>query len=90
MYGEETLGQRERAHGTGVCRTASFGDSAVPMIPDTISYGALLMIINERLKLPRTMEEQQYFVDLANRLIQLYWQQIDDEQKNSSRRRRAA
>jgi len=60
------------------------------MVPDTISYGGLLMVINERLKLPRTMEEQQYFVDLANRLIQLYWQQIDDEQKNSSRRRRAA
>ncbi|HEY9791965.1 MAG TPA: hypothetical protein V6D22_16280 [Candidatus Obscuribacterales bacterium] len=61
------------------------GDSAVVIVPDTVSYGALLVIINSRLKLPRTMEEQKYFVDLANQLIRLYWQQMDDA-KNYQRK----
>ena len=56
-------------------------------VPETVSYGALLVVINERLKLPRTLEEQKYFVDLANQLIHLYWQQIDEQEKQ---RRKAA
>lgn len=58
-------------------------------VPDTISYGGLLVVINERLKEPRTLEEQKYFVDLANHLIRLYWQQVEEEQ-SAERRRRAA
>jgi hypothetical protein len=52
----------------------------VSSVPDTVSYGMLLVIINERLKLPRTLEEQTYFVELANQLINLYWQRIEEEQ----------
>jgi hypothetical protein len=77
---------RERHWLPGVLRADIMGDSAVVIVPDTVSYGALLVIINSRLKLPRTMEEQKYFVELANQLIQLYWQQID-ETKNYQRRR---
>ena len=55
-------------------------------VPDTISYGTLLVVINERLKLPRTLEEQKYFIDLANQLIRLYWQQLDEQEQ----RRKAA
>jgi hypothetical protein len=61
------------------------GDSAVPKVPETVSYGALLVVINERLKLPRTLEEQKYFVDLANQLIKLYWQQLDEDQNKGWR-----
>lgn len=58
------------------------GESAVPKVPDTISYGALLLVINERLKLPRTIDEQKYFVDLANQLLKLYWQQFGEERNS--------
>jgi hypothetical protein len=40
----------------------------------------LLVIINERIKQPRSVEEQTYFVELANQLINLYWQRIEEEQ----------
>ena len=54
------------------------GDSAVLDIPDTVSYGALLLVINERLKQRRTLDEQRYFVELANQLLSLYWRQIEE------------
>jgi hypothetical protein len=60
------------------------GESAVPKAPDTVSYGRLLLVINERLKRPRSLEEQKYFVDLANQLLKLYWEQFKDE--HNSRR----
>jgi hypothetical protein len=61
----------------------------VSSVPETVSYGSLLVVINERLKLRRSLEEQVYFVELANQLISLYWQQIEDEQAYRQRRRAA-
>jgi hypothetical protein len=47
--------------------------------PEAVSYAALLIVINNRLNLQRTAQEQRYFIDLANELIQLYWQYEADE-----------
>lgn len=57
--------------------------------PDKISYGALLIVINERLKLPRELEEQKYFVELANECLRLYWAE-QKEIRLQTKRRKAA
>lgn len=57
--------------------------------PNAVSYAALLLVINNRLNLPRSMQEQRYFIDLANDLIRLYWLH-EAELSNDKNRRRAA
>lgn len=57
--------------------------------PDTVSYAALLLVINNRLHLPRNVQEQRYFIDLANELIRLYWIH-ETETKSDNGRRKAA
>lgn len=57
--------------------------------PDAVSYAALLLIINNRLNLPRTSQEQRYFIDLANDLIRLYWIYEAERQDDAGRRRAA-
>jgi len=57
--------------------------------PNKVSYAALLIVLNNRLGLPRTAQEQRYFIDLANELIRLYWQ-YDGDQDDSKNCRRAA
>lgn len=47
--------------------------------PNAVSYAALLIVLNNRLNLPRTVQEQRYFIDLANDLIKLYREHEADE-----------
>jgi hypothetical protein len=48
--------------------------------PNAVSYAALLIVINNRLHLHRTVQDQRYFIDLAHDLIKLYWQYEADSQ----------
>ncbi len=57
--------------------------------PDAVSYAALLLVINNRLNLPRSINEQRYFIELAHDLIRLYWRYDADEQDRQSRQRAA-
>ncbi len=57
--------------------------------PDVVSYAALLLVINNRLNLPRTMNEQRYFIDLAHELIRLYRQSEAEEQDRHGQHRAA-
>jgi hypothetical protein len=57
--------------------------------PNAVSYAALLIVINNRLHLNRSMKEQRYFIDLANDLIKLYWQHEVDADENEQWRRAA-
>lgn len=57
--------------------------------PNAVSYAALLVVINNRLNLPRTLQEQRYFIDLAHDLIRLYWE-YDARPNGDSGHRKAA
>jgi hypothetical protein len=58
--------------------------------PNAVSYAALLIVINNRLHLQRTVQEQRYFIDLANDLIKLFWQHEADAQDDFTDFRKAA
>lgn len=58
--------------------------------PNAVSYAALLIVINNRLHLNRSMQEQRYFIDLANDLIKLYWQHEAKADDDYGEFRRAA
>jgi hypothetical protein len=58
--------------------------------PNAVSYAALLLVINNRLHLHRSVQEQRYFIDLANDLIRLYWAYEADSSGESEQRRKAA
>jgi hypothetical protein len=58
--------------------------------PNAVSYAALLLVINNRLHLHRSMQEQRYFIDLANDLIKLYWEHEAKSDDGFGEWRRAA
>lgn len=59
-------------------------------VPETVSYAALLLVINNRSHLPRSVQEQRYFIDLANELIRLYWIYEADSRERGEHGRKAA
>lgn len=58
--------------------------------PNAVSYAALLIVLNNRLHLQRTVQEQRYFIDLANDLIKLYREHEADEPDEYADSRNAA